>query len=147
LNTEPQATVAPSQGQRAVDRIAAWVLLAVMAVGSFALWLVVPILCLWAASKLTNTSEGEYLLGLPLTIAGVAVFAVLLGRLNGLYLRVTGVMARYEAEVAELFAPGEAPQPPRGPLEPLLVSSLVVALIAFVVWFFVFAKDPPLVPL
>ena len=35
----------------------------------------------------------------------------------------------------------------RGPLEPLLVGSLVVALIALFAWFFLLAENPPLVPL
>jgi hypothetical protein len=37
----------------------------------------------------------------------------------------------------------DEPRPMRGPLEPLLAASLVIALVALVVWFFVFAENPP----
>ena len=64
-------------------------------------------------------------------------------RLNRLYLRVTGMIARYEAEREEF---GVEPPALRGPLEPLLVCSLVIALVAMFVWFLLLARDPPLVP-
>jgi hypothetical protein len=31
----------------------------------------------------------------------------------------------------------------RGPLEPLLAASLLIALVTLVVWFFVLAENPP----
>ena len=125
-------------------RVAALLLIASMAVGSFALWLGVPLACLYAASKLVGTSGEEYVVGLPITIVAMLAFGAFLARLNRLYLRITGVLARYEAEAEEL---GLAPRFLGGPLEPLLVTSLVVALVALAIWFFGFAKNPPLVPL
>jgi len=53
--------------------------------------------------------------------------------LNDLYLRVTGgrtVISR-NTEIRR-----------RGPLEPLLIATLVLALCAFTVWFFAFAENP-----
>jgi len=119
-------------------------LIVAMAVGSLALWLAVPAACLYAASKLVGTSGEEYVVGLPMTVVAMVVFGAVLAWLNRLYLRMTGVLARYEAEIDEL---GVAPAFLRGPLEPLLVTSLVVALAVLAVWFFGFAKNPPLVPL
>jgi hypothetical protein len=125
-------------------RMAAVLLIAAMAVGSLALWLAVPAGCLWAASKLVGTSAEEYVVGLPLTILAMVAFGAFLVWLNRLYLGITGVLARYEAELEEV---GGAPPFLRGPLEPLLVSSLVLALVVLAVWFFGYAKNPPLVPL
>ena len=125
-------------------RLAALLLLAAMAIGSLALWLAVPAACLYAASKLVGTSGEEYVVGLPMTILAMVAFGAFLAWLNRLYLRITGVLARYEAELEEL---GVAPQFLHGPLEPLLVTSLAVAIGVLVVWFFAFAKNPPLVPL
>jgi hypothetical protein len=125
-------------------RLAAVLLLVAMAVGSLALWIVVPVACLYAASKLVGTSGEEYVVGLPMTIAAMVAFGAFLAWLNRLYLRITGVLARYEAEIEEL---GVAPAFLRGPLEPLLVTSLVIALAVLAVWFFGYAKNPPLVPL
>ena len=63
--------------------------------------------------------------------------------LNNLYLRVTGVIARYHAEEEE-FGPGTGPRFLRGPLEPLLIGSLVIALIVLTAWFLFLADgiDP-----
>jgi hypothetical protein len=125
-------------------RLAGLLLIVAMAVGSLALWLAVPAACLYAASRLVGTSGEEYVVGLPMTIAAMMAFGALLVGLNRLYLRITGVLARYEAELEEL---GIAPPFLRGPLEPLLVGSLVVAIVVLAVWFFGYAKNPPLVPL
>jgi NADH:ubiquinone oxidoreductase subunit 5 (subunit L)/multisubunit Na+/H+ antiporter MnhA subunit len=125
-------------------RLAGVLLIAAMAIGSLALWLVVPAASLYAASKLVGTSAEEYVVGLPMTIAAMVAFGTFLVWLNRTYLRITGVLARYEAELEEV---GGAPPFLRGPLEPLLVTSLVVALAVLAVWFFGYAKNPPLVPL
>ena len=58
--------------------------------------------------------------------------------LNRLYLRVTGVLARLEADQREAGWSRRV----GGPLEPLLIASLVIAVIAFAVWFLVYAEDP-----
>jgi hypothetical protein len=96
------------------------------------LWTAVPALSLWTASKLSATTAQHYLLALPLTVAAMIVWGALLFALNACYLRL-----------ADLSAPNETTQPPRSPLEAFLVWSLLIAFIAFLVWFFAFAKNPP----
>ena len=68
------------------------------------------------------------------------LFAALLYRVDRLYLRVTGA---YEPAESEYEDDEEEPRIPRGPLEPMLVLSFVIAVIALVVWFFFFAENPP----
>jgi uncharacterized membrane protein len=139
-----QVMLADSQVEEGGHRLAGAVLICVMAVGSFALWTVVPLGCLWISSKVAGNNTEEYLLALPMTIFAILLFGMLLAWINRLYLAITGVLARYEAEEEEF---GVAPRYLRGPLEPLLVGSLIIALIAMVIWFLVLAKNPPLVPL
>jgi len=136
--------LADSHVEEGGHRLAGAVLICVMAVGSFALWTVVPLVCLWISSKVAANNTEESLLALPMTVFAILFFGMLLAWINRLYLAITGVLARYEAEEKEF---GVAPRYLRGPLEPLLVGSLIIALIAMVIWFFVLAKNPPLVPL
>jgi hypothetical protein len=75
----------------------------------------------------------------PLTILGMVLFARLLFWINKLYLRV---LAQETGLEPEDDAEEDRPRYARGPLEPILVASLVVALIALTVWFFAFAENP-----
>ena len=120
---------------RMTDRLAAAFLLALMAVGCLVLWIGVPVGSLWAASKLSDSVAGHLLIALPLTLAAMIAWGAFLFWLNALYLRVIGALTEPED-------PDEPPRRIRGPLEPLLVGSLVIGIVAFLVWFFAFAEDP-----
>lgn len=121
---------------RSPARIAGAILLLAMALGTFTLWIGIPVGAMWAASQLAESSAGHFLIALPMALAGMAIFAAFLVWLNRLYLRVIGSFVadpEDEEEVSRIV---------RGPLEPLLVGSLIVALIALFVWFFFFAENP-----
>ena len=116
-----------------------------MAVGSLMLWTAVPAGTLWLVARFADSTVEEFLIGLPVTAAAMIGFVAFLAWVNGLYLRVSGVLAYYRAEEEE-YGPGVAPRS-LGPLEGLLVTSLVVALITLAVWIFAFERHlPPAVP-
>jgi len=119
----------------AVDRLAAAFLLCLMTVGSLALWIGVPLGCLWVASMLADSLAEHFVIVLPMVLAAMAIWGWGLFWLNGLYLRVTGFFDEPED-------PDEPPRRIRGPLEPILVGSLVIALVALFIWFFGFAENP-----
>lgn len=119
----------------AIERIAAGFLLVLLTIGSFALWIAVPAGSLWASAQVVDTLAGHLLVALPVTIAAMILWGSGLFWLNALYLRITGFFNEPED-------PDEPPQRLRGPLEPILVGSLVIALISLFVWFFVFAENP-----
>ena len=123
-----------------VDRTVAAFLWILMAVGSVAMWVGVPAGWLWVAGHITSDQTQHIILsviGVPLAII---VWALGLFWLNRLHMRVT--MPRLIREIEE--APDdEEPRVIRGPLEPLMVGSLVVAIVAMAVWFFFFADQPP----
>ena len=128
----------PQHGLSAVDRTAATFLLLLMAIGSLMLWIAIPAGWLWVAGKITADPAHHILLsilGAPLAIIAWARF---LFWLNRLYLRVTAGAAAVEADSED----EDEPRWIRGPLEPLLVVTLLLALGALFFWFFVLAEDP-----
>jgi hypothetical protein len=134
VDAEVESMRAPARG-RLRDRAAAAFLLCLMAVGSFVLWIGVPYGCLYVSSKLVDSLAGHFVVSLPMTLAAMVIWGWGLFWVNALYLRVTGFF-----DVPE--DPDEPPRRIRGPLEPILVGSLVIALIALFVWFFGFAENP-----
>jgi hypothetical protein len=125
---------APSSG-RAADRLAAAFLMLLMGVGSLMLWLGIPVAGLWFFSKVTDSWNGHFLLSTTLIPVAMALFAPVLFWLNGLYLRVIGVLR-----------PGEDEEDRRwrahGPLELFLFAGMVIAVVALFGWFFFLARNP-----
>jgi heme/copper-type cytochrome/quinol oxidase subunit 2 len=110
-------------------------LLAIMFLGSLVLWVGVPLAWLWVGSQVEGATQS---LGAALAVAilGVAVSIVvlvpLLGWLNKLH---------EELRVARGFeSHGQTA------LEAVMAVSAAVAVVGFVVWFFVFSGSSP-VPL
>jgi hypothetical protein len=115
------------------DRIAAAFVLVVLMAASIFFWIGIPILFLWALSKATESFTVHFVGGLLGVPVAMTLFTPVLFWINRLYLRVTGVVIEEEGRLRRL----------RGPLEPILVWSFVVALVALFVWFFLFAENPP----
>ena len=124
------------------DRAVAAFLIFVMAIGSLALWTAVPALSLYAASLVTETLPAHFLVALPLTVLAVILFARALFWINRLYLRVT--LGSRPAEEDDWDEDLDQPRWARGPLEPLLVFTLGLALVALFVSFFFWAENPSL---
>jgi hypothetical protein len=119
---------------RARDRLVAAFLLILMVAGSLALWLVVPAGSLWALTQLSESKTFHLFVGLFGVPVAMILFAPLLFWLNALYLRVTGYWGYDEEE--------DRPRRRRGPLEPILLWSLLLAFAALSFWFFVLAENP-----
>jgi uncharacterized membrane protein len=128
------ATTVARRSPRALDRAVAFFLLALMAAGSLAMWTVVPYLALRYGIDLLDSQALQLVGGLLLVPLSIGLFSMLLFWLNGLYLRVTGHWG-YDADE-------DRPQRLRGPLEPLLVWSLLAALVLMTYWFFFLADGP-----
>jgi hypothetical protein len=125
---------------RTRDRIAAAFVLVVMAAGCLGLFVGVPIAVLWGLSKLTDSFATHFVggvLGIPLAIA---LLSPALFWLNGLYLRITAAHPDQE-EWDDLDDPLFRVH---GLLEPMLVATFLIALVAITVWFFFFAENPVL---
>ena len=123
---------------------AAWVLVALMAIGSVVMWIGVPVALIYAASRLADSpkpSMGPYVLilvGLPL---GMMAVGKLLGALDRYHGRVTGLDDGKPQQAAWMKSMrGERERKRRrSVLDSVMMISVGVALLLFGVWFFAFA--------
>jgi len=122
---------------------AAILLVALMALGSIVMWIGVPFGLIYLASKLADTpnpSMGPYLvvlLGLPV---GMALVGRGLGALNRAHIRLTGAeVDRYRPGWTRSMRGERTVERRGGVLDRVMVISVVVAGVAFAVWFFGFA--------
>ena len=122
--------------QRGRDRVAAASILVVLLASAFFFWLGIPILVLWGLAKATQSRVTHYVLGLITAPVAMAAFAPILFWLNRVYMRATG-------RDPEDKPTGAWRRRLQGPLEHVLVFSLLVSIVAITVWFFSFAKNPP----
>jgi hypothetical protein len=108
-------------------------LVAIMFLGSLALWLGVPLAWLWLGSRIQGGTDsiglalGAMMVGMVLTIA---VLLVILARLNRAHVELQARRGRAT----------------RGPtaLERVLVASAAVAVVGFAIWFFGFSGSEPI---
>jgi hypothetical protein len=130
--------------RKALGNPKALVLIALMAIGSVAMWLAVPVFWLWLASRLQTSSQpslGPYLLvlvGVPVTMVAIAK---VLSRLNAAYGRVIGEPPHVRMQMPWLKSMrGERePATQATVLDVVMLVSVSVALVAFAIWFFGFA--------
>jgi hypothetical protein len=113
---------------------AAGLILTVLIAAAFFFWLGIPILVLWGLSKATDSGIRHSVLGLIAVPLAMIAYAPFLLWLNTLYLRVTAPLPIEHAK--------DRRGRPQGPLEPLLLATLLVGFVAMLVWFLVFARNP-----
>ena len=128
-------------------RVKAFGLIALMAIGSVVLWLVVPFGWLYAVSQIYDSSEpkmGSFvmvLVGIPLTMV---VVAKLLGRLNRIYGEITNttpqvrVVLPWHRSMRDERDAGY----PATILDVVMVCSVAFAVLCLLIWFIVAAGNP-----
>jgi hypothetical protein len=132
-------------------RLKRFALTAVMAVVATNVWTGSPLLALWIGSKLQGSG--------PPKMSSIAVVAIVLGAVSLGLLRLLALLGRHHDELTGRNAhvrthvpwlrsmrgerslyPGE--QPRVTALERVLVLTVVVAVVAFEVWFFFLSGSP-----
>jgi hypothetical protein len=137
-----------SRRQRLLWSPVALALVLMMAVGSIAMWIGLPLGLIWLASAIAGSSQpsmGPYLLiliGLP-----VGMFAIgkLLGALDRAHGRITGRLDDGPQRAAWLQSLRDERAPRRkrrSVLDTVMIVSVLAALVAGAVWFIAFAGSP-----
>jgi hypothetical protein len=120
------------------ERLAGAFVLCVLVLASIVFWVGIPVGFLWVLGKLTDDGATHFVVGLIGAPLSMVLFSPVLFWLDGLYLRVTGVYDRLDEDEEEAGWQRRI----RGPLEPIMLISLAVAIVALCIWFFVFAEYP-----
>ena len=127
--------------------LAAGLVFVAMLVAAFSLWTAIPLSWVYIASKLSHTqfpSGGPYAVVIVGILASVLFVAWLIGRLNNLYIRITGTNQLAPMRPTWLRSMREA-APIKGSVtvvEAVLMTSVMMAAVALSVWFFLLAGSP-----
>ncbi|HKA66957.1 MAG TPA: hypothetical protein VKG03_03515 [Solirubrobacterales bacterium] len=118
-----------------------------MLLAAFSLWTAIPLSWVYIGSKVSHTqfpSGGPYAVVAIGIIVSVLVVAWLIGRLNNLYVRITGTNRLAPIRPAWLKSMRDT-SPVQGNVtvvEAVLMSSVMLAALALTVWFFLLAGSP-----
>jgi hypothetical protein len=118
-----------------------------MLFAAFALWTLIPLGWVYIASKLAKSqfpSIGPYMIVIVGIIVTVLVDAWLIGRLNDLYVRVTGSNKLVQSRPGWLKSMRDA-APVHSAVtvvEAVMMSSVMLAAVALMAWFFLLAGSP-----
>ena len=118
-----------------------------MLLTALALWTAIPVGWIWIGSKVSTTqfpSEGPYAVVAIGIIVSVVVDAWLIGRLNALYMRITGTnrLAPMRPSWLKSMRESTAPAGDTTVVEAVLMGSVLLAGAVFMAWFFLLAGSP-----
>ena len=127
--------------------VAAGFVFVAMLLAAFALWTVIPLTWIYIASKVSHTqfpSGGPYAVVAVGILVSILVDAWLIGRLNTLYVRITGTNRLNPIRPTWLRSMRDS-----GPaynavtvVEAVMMASALLAALALTVWFFLLAGSP-----
>jgi hypothetical protein len=118
-----------------------------MLLAAFALWTAIPLSWVYIGSKVSETqfpSGGPYAVVAIGIVVSVLFVAWLIGRLNDLYVRLTGTNRLSPIRPAWLKSMRDTggPQSTVTVVEAVLMSSVMLAALALTIWFFLLAGSP-----
>ncbi len=141
-------TATHPHGSGAIRGIAASLVFVAMLFAALSLWTTIPLSWIYIGSKV---SETQFPSGGPYAVVGVGIIvtilldAWLIGRLNVLYMRVTGTNRLTPLRPNWLKSMRDTTPAAAGTttvVEAVLVGSVLLALVVFVAWFFLLAGSP-----
>jgi len=127
--------------------IAAGLVFVAMLLAAFSLWTAIPLSWLYIGSKLAETqfpSGGPYAVVAVGILASILFIAWLIGRLNNLYVRITGTNRLTPMRPAWLKSMRDTGtgQNSATVVEAVLMGSVMLAALALTAWFFLLAGSP-----
>lgn len=139
--------VTKERTSRAGRGIAAGLVFLAMLLAAFSLWTAIPLSWVYIGSKVSETqfpSGGPYAVVAVGIFASIMVVAWLIGRLNNLYIRITGTnrLAPIRPTWLKSMRDTAPVQSSVTVVEAVLMASVMLAGIALTLWFFFLAGSP-----
>lgn len=130
-----------------VRGLAASAIFVFMLVAALALWTAIPVGWIWIGSKVADTqfpAEGPYAVVAVGILVSIVVDAWLIGRLNALYVNVTGTdrLGPMRPSWLKSMRDTAAPTGTTTVVEAVLMGSVMLAALVFIAWFFLLAGSP-----
>jgi hypothetical protein len=130
-----------------VRGVAAGFVFIAMLLAAFSLWTAIPLSWVWIGSKLSETqfpSGGPYAVVAVGIFVSIMVVAWLIGRLNDLYIRITGTNRLNPIRPSWLKSMRDTAPAPSSVtvVEAVLMASVMLAGLALTLWFFFLAGSP-----
>jgi hypothetical protein len=127
--------------------LAASLIFIVMLLAALSIWTAIPLGWLYIGSKVSHTqfpSQGPYFVVAAGIIISVLLVAWLIGRLNRLYIGVTGTNQVQSIRPAWLKSMRDSSPRVGGTtvVEAVLMGSVLLAGLAMTIWFFLLAGSP-----
>ena len=138
---------AESHSHNPARGLAASVVFVAMLLAALSLWTAIPLSWIYIGSKLSHTqfpSGGPYMVVAVGIVVSILIVAWLIGRLNGLYMRITGTNRLAPMRPTWLKSMRDT-SPAAGTttvVEAVLMGSVLLAALALTVWFFLLAGSP-----
>lgn len=140
-------TVTHSHGMSPMQGLAASFVFVVMLLAALALWTAIPLGWIWIGSKVATTqfpAEGPYAVVAIGIVVTIVLDSWLIGRLNVLYVRITGtnrLAPMRPTWLKSMRDTGGAPGTTTV-VEAVLMGSVLLAGLVFMGWFFLLAGSP-----
>jgi hypothetical protein len=140
-------TVTRGESTHPAQALLASVVFVLMLLAALAFWTAIPVGWVYIGSKVSDTqfpSEGPYFVVAIGILISVFIDAWLIGRLNALYVRITGTnrLAPMRPSWLKSMRDSTAPAGTTTVVEAVLIASVLLALLAFTAWFFLLAGSP-----
>ena len=143
METPPRPNVA----QRAGRNVGATILVVVMILAALSMWTAIPLGWVWVGSQVSEgqaPSGGPYMVVLIGVVTSILIMSWVIGRLNRLYVHLTGerTVAPIRPRWLKSLRDSEGPRANPTVLEAVIVTSVILAILALTVWFFIAAGSP-----
>jgi hypothetical protein len=136
-----------SQSAGPVKGVAAGFVFVAMLLAALSIWTAIPLSWIYIGSKVSHTqfpSGGPYFVVAIGIVVSVIAIAWLIGRLNRLYIQITGTNRLGPIRPAWLKSMRDTPVRAGSTtiVEAVLMGSVILAAVALTVWFFFLAGSP-----